>query len=190
MSSRQARREPGCGAYSTSEAEHSASVKPRVIYLSPTVCADWTFRAFIDRLRDTAEEFGIRVEEASEAWTSQECPECGSTDQTVREGDSLTCPCGFDGHADLTAFARRVASCVPTRTFGSRDVRDVPKTARLRTKADGTARAIRVGRPRMVGGTTRSREGKSQRSAHTPEYAPGLAESRLRWGRHSGQTPV
>ena len=63
----------------------------------------WAFRAFIDRLECTAEEFGILVKEASEAWTSQECPKCGSTDRTVREGDSLTCPCGFEGHADLTA---------------------------------------------------------------------------------------
>ena len=63
----------------------------------------WAFRAFIDRLECTAEEFGILVKEASEAWTSQTCPACGSTDRTVREGDSLTCPYGFDGHADLTA---------------------------------------------------------------------------------------
>ncbi|MFC6961091.1 RNA-guided endonuclease InsQ/TnpB family protein [Halocatena marina] len=63
----------------------------------------WAFRAFINRLECTAEEFGIAVEEALEAWTSQKCPECGSTDRTIRERDSLTCPCGFEGHADLTA---------------------------------------------------------------------------------------
>jgi len=37
-------------------------------------------------------------------------------------------------------------------------------------KADGTARAVRVGRPRLVGDTTPSRQ--SQRTAHRPEYRP------------------
>jgi putative transposase len=70
----------------------------------------WAFRAFIDRLACTAEEFGITVEVRPEAWTSQTCPQCGSTDRTTRHQDTLTCPCGFEGHADLTAsetFLRR-----------------------------------------------------------------------------------
>ncbi|WP_254544744.1 RNA-guided endonuclease InsQ/TnpB family protein [Halomarina pelagica] len=70
----------------------------------------WAFRAFVKRLVCTAEEYGISVEARSEAWTSQECPQCGSTERTTRHGDTLTCPCGFEGHADLTAsetFLRR-----------------------------------------------------------------------------------
>ena len=63
----------------------------------------WAFRAFIDRLATTAEEFGITVEARSEAWTSQECPRCGGTDRTTRHQDTLTCECGFEGHADLVA---------------------------------------------------------------------------------------
>ena len=63
----------------------------------------WAFRAFINRLACTAEEHGITVEVRSEAWTSQECPQCGSTGRTTRHRDTLTCPCGFEGHADLTA---------------------------------------------------------------------------------------
>jgi len=63
----------------------------------------WAFRKFIDRLVCTAEEHGISVEVRSETWTSQECPQCGSTDRTTRHRDTLTCPCGFEGHADLTA---------------------------------------------------------------------------------------
>jgi len=39
----------------------------------------WAFRAFIDRLACTAEEYGISVELRSEAWTSQECPQCRPT---------------------------------------------------------------------------------------------------------------
>ncbi|WP_254524957.1 RNA-guided endonuclease InsQ/TnpB family protein [Natrinema caseinilyticum] len=63
----------------------------------------WAFKHFTDRLACTAEEYGIGVEVRSEAWTSQECPQCGSTDRTTRYQDTLTCPCGFEGHADLTA---------------------------------------------------------------------------------------
>ncbi|MWV41963.1 RNA-guided endonuclease TnpB family protein [Natrialba sp. INN-245] len=70
----------------------------------------WSFKKFTERLACTAEEYGISVEVRSEAWTSQECPQCGSTDRTTRHQDTLTCPCGFEGHADLTAsetFLRR-----------------------------------------------------------------------------------
>ncbi|TKX72736.1 transposase [Halorubrum sp. GN11_10-6_MGM] len=63
----------------------------------------WAFRKFVDRLACTAEEYGIAVEVRSEAWTSQECPQCGSTDRTTRHQETLACLCGFEGHADLTA---------------------------------------------------------------------------------------
>jgi putative transposase len=63
----------------------------------------WAFRCFIERLECVAEEYGIEVEEESEAWTSQECPECGEREETVRHEDTVTCPCGFEGHADLVA---------------------------------------------------------------------------------------
>jgi putative transposase len=63
----------------------------------------WAFRAFVNRLACTAEEYGMSVEVRSEAWTSQECPNCGSTGDTTRHRDTLTCLCGFEGHADLTA---------------------------------------------------------------------------------------
>ncbi len=112
----------------------------------------WSFRKFTERLACTAEEFGISVEVRSEAWTSQECPQCGSTDRTTRHRDTLTCPCGFG----------------PCR---SHSVRDVLRAAhRASSQADGTARAVRVGRPQLVGDTTPSR--KSQRTAHRPEYRP------------------
>ena len=70
----------------------------------------WAFKQFTERLACTAEEYGISVEVRSEAWTSQECPQCGSTGRTTRHQDTLTCPCGFEGHTDLTAsetFLRR-----------------------------------------------------------------------------------
>ena len=63
----------------------------------------WAFRRFIERIGHTAEEYGLSVEVRSEAWTTRTCPNCGSTDDTTRDGDTLTCLCGFDGHADLVA---------------------------------------------------------------------------------------
>ncbi len=75
----------------------------------------WAYRRFINRLEDVCEEYGITVEEESEAWTSQECPECGEREATVRYEDSLTCPCGFERHADLVAsesFLRRQNNAV------------------------------------------------------------------------------
>jgi putative transposase len=63
----------------------------------------WAFKQFTERLVCTAAEYGIAVKVRSEAWTSQECPQCGSTERTTRHQDTLTCPCGFEGHADITA---------------------------------------------------------------------------------------
>ena len=57
----------------------------------------WAFKKFIHRLTCVCEEYGISLEAESEAWTSQTCPECGGHE------DTPTCPCGFEGHADLTA---------------------------------------------------------------------------------------
>jgi len=91
----------------------------------------WAYRRFIDRLESVCEEYGINVVETSEAWTSQECPDCGSRDQTIRHEDTLTCPCGFERHADLTA----------SRTFIVRqveeEVRPMARPVRLKwTKHD------------------------------------------------------
>ncbi|QLD88803.1 transposase [Natronomonas salina] len=63
----------------------------------------WAYRAFIDRLATTAEEYGITTEVTSEAYTTMECPACGERNQTERRGDVFRCPCGFEGHADLGA---------------------------------------------------------------------------------------
>jgi len=74
----------------------------------------WAFKKFIHRLACVCEEYGISLEAESEAWTSQTCPECSDHEETVRQGDTLTCPCGFEGHADLTAsetFLRENSDC-------------------------------------------------------------------------------
>ena len=85
----------------------------------------------------------------------------GSVDFPNVSGVRLDRPNGPRGRfAHMSVWLRR-----PRRL---NSVRDVPENPRQRTKADGTARAIRVGRPRMVGETILSREGKSHRSAHEP----------------------
>ncbi|WP_157533161.1 zinc ribbon domain-containing protein, partial [Haloferax profundi] len=74
----------------------------------------WAFKKFTHRLACVCEEYGISLEVKSEAWTSQTCPECGDHEETVRHGDTLACPCGFEGHADLTAsetFLRENSNC-------------------------------------------------------------------------------
>jgi putative transposase len=73
----------------------------------------WAFRAFIERLSCTAEEYGISVEVRSEADTTRTCPQCGERENTERDGDVFRCPCGYEGHADLDAsrqFLERQAS--------------------------------------------------------------------------------
>ena len=60
-------------------------------------------QAIYEWLATTAKEHGISIGGRSETWTSQECPQCGSTDRTHRHQDTLMCQCGFEGHADLTA---------------------------------------------------------------------------------------
>jgi len=51
-------------------------------------------------------------------------------------------------------------------------VSNIPRTADLRTRrrVDGSAVCASMGRPQLVRDTTLSREGKSQRGAHKPEY--------------------
>jgi len=109
----------------------------------------WAFKKFIHRLACVCEEYGISLETESEAWTSQTT----SRVWRPREDGSPR------GYADVSMWLRGAR-----RPHG---VRDVPSgKQQLRNQADGTARAIRVGRPRLVGETIPSR--KSQRSAHEP----------------------
>jgi putative transposase len=63
----------------------------------------WAFRAFIERLSHTAEEYGVTVEIRSEADTTRTCPACGEQEDTDRDGDVFRCPCGYEAHADLCA---------------------------------------------------------------------------------------
>jgi len=93
----------------------------------------WAFKKFIHRLSCVCEVYGISLEAESEAWTSQTCPECGDHEETVRHGDTLTCPCGFEGHADLTAsetFLRKTAIRKSGRWHGPCDSSGTTTTGR------------------------------------------------------------
>ncbi len=61
------------------------------------------YRQCLDQLANVCEEYGIEVASLSEAWTSQTGPECGERERTRRHRETLRCPCGFEGHADLVA---------------------------------------------------------------------------------------
>jgi putative transposase len=63
----------------------------------------WAHRRCLDQLANVCEEYGIEVASLSEAWNSQTCPECREREQTHRHRETLRCPCGFKGHADLVA---------------------------------------------------------------------------------------
>jgi putative transposase len=63
----------------------------------------WAHRQCLDQLANVCEEYGIEVASLSEAWTFQTCPECGERERTRRHRETLRCPCGFEGHADLVA---------------------------------------------------------------------------------------
>jgi putative transposase len=65
----------------------------------------WAFRAFVDRVACTAEAYGIAIEIRSEAPTSQTCPAGCAIETTTRHGETLTCACGCEGYADMTASA-------------------------------------------------------------------------------------
>lgn len=63
----------------------------------------WGHRKCLEQLANVCEEYGIDVNSISEAWTSQTCPACGERERTRRHRETLSCPCGFEGHADLVA---------------------------------------------------------------------------------------
>ena len=98
----------------------------------------WAFRAFIERLSHTAEEYGITVEVRSEADTTRTCPACGEQDDTNRDGDVFRCPCGHEAHADLCASrtfleqqagknAGSMARPVSSETGGFRDAENASR---------------------------------------------------------------
>jgi len=71
----------------------------------------WSHKYVADRLRWTAEEYGIKVRTVSEAYTSQTCPRCGSrnTERILRGFKCLNC--GLEAHRDAVGVVNMAARC-------------------------------------------------------------------------------
>ena len=60
----------------------------------------WSFNYIVQRLRYTAQEYGIRVKEVSEYKTSSRCTRCGS-ENVERKGRLFRClECGLEANRD------------------------------------------------------------------------------------------
>jgi putative transposase len=71
----------------------------------------WSHKHVADRLKWTAEEYGVKVRTVSEAYTSQACPRCGSksTERILRRFKCLGC--GLEAHRDAVGVVNMAARC-------------------------------------------------------------------------------
>jgi putative transposase len=71
----------------------------------------WSQKHVADRLTWAAEDYGIKVETISEAYTSQTCPRCGSrnTERILRGFKCLDC--GLEAHSDAVGVLNMAARC-------------------------------------------------------------------------------
>ena len=71
----------------------------------------WSHKHVADRLRWTAEEYGITVRTVSEAYTSQTCPRCHSR-HSLRVLRGFRClGCGLEAHRDAVGVLNIAARC-------------------------------------------------------------------------------
>jgi putative transposase len=71
----------------------------------------WSHKHVADRLRWTAEEYGMRVRAISEAYTSQTCPRCRSRhSQRILRGFQCL-DCGLEAHRDAVGVLNMAARC-------------------------------------------------------------------------------
>ena len=71
----------------------------------------WSHKHVADRLRWTAEEYGIEVRTISEAYTSQTCPRCRSRhSQRILRGFRCL-DCGLEAHRDAVGVLNMAARC-------------------------------------------------------------------------------
>jgi len=71
----------------------------------------WSHKYVADRLRWTAEEYGMKVRTISEAYTSQTCPRCHSR-HSLRVLRGFRClDCGLEAHRDAVGVLNMAARC-------------------------------------------------------------------------------
>ncbi|MGB9024031.1 MAG: transposase [Candidatus Bathyarchaeia archaeon] len=71
----------------------------------------WSHKYVADRLKWTAEEYGMKIRTVSEAYTSQTCPRCGSRHSlhVLRRFHCLDC--GLEAHRDAVGVLNIAARC-------------------------------------------------------------------------------
>ena len=71
----------------------------------------WSHKYVADRLKWTAEEYGMKIQTVSEAYTSQTCPRCGSR-HSLRVLRRFHClDCGLEAHRDAVGVLNIAARC-------------------------------------------------------------------------------
>jgi putative transposase len=71
----------------------------------------WSHKYVADRLGWTAEEYGMKIETVSEAYTSQTCPRCHSR-HSLRVLRGFRClDCGLEAHRDAVGVLNMAARC-------------------------------------------------------------------------------
>jgi putative transposase len=71
----------------------------------------WSHKYVADRLRWTAEEYGMKIRTVSEAYTSQTCPRCRSR-HSLRVLRGFRClDCGLEAHRDAVGVLNMAARC-------------------------------------------------------------------------------
>ena len=90
----------------------------------------WSFKYIIERLKTTAENFGIEVKLVKESYTSSICPRCGST-RTYKHKRLFKClDCSLEAHRDVVGVIN-IARLSSSRTGGSNGALARPGLPRL-----------------------------------------------------------
>ena len=89
----------------------------------------WSFRYIIERLKTTAENFGIKVKLVKENYTSSICPRCGSTNVIKHKRLFKCLDCGLEAHRDVVG-ALNIAR-LSSRTGGFNGGLALPELPRI-----------------------------------------------------------
>ncbi|MDF2956861.1 MAG: Transposase [Candidatus Alkanophagales archaeon MCA70_species_1] len=110
----------------------------------------WSFRYIIERLRTTAENFGIGVKLVGESGTSSRCPWCGSENVRRRKRLFKCLSCGIEAHRDVVG----VLNIARLHGDGSNGVLAHPLLLRVKegaeVKADATPMSMKPSEARIT----------------------------------------
>jgi len=70
----------------------------------------WSFNYIVERLKTTAENFGIKVKTVNEAYTSSRCPWCHSH-KVIKHKRLFKCSCGVKAHRDVAGVLNIALLC-------------------------------------------------------------------------------